>query len=227
MDLSKFKVKPDLFDSKLVSEKIADVLRENIISGNIQPGEKIGENQVAEALNISRPPVREAFRILSTEGLITLVPRKGAFVTKFSIEEVKEIYEIKSMMEGLAARLAIPIITEKKISDINSISDLMEKKIKDNNFREIQNLNIKFHRKIIEMSENKRLVNLYQSIILPVRRYQRLGLSAPLSWKTSLLEHKSIVEAIRSKNIELAERLIREHTMSATSRVIERIRKTG
>jgi DNA-binding GntR family transcriptional regulator len=218
MAISQLKIKTDLSATKLMSEEIADILRENIISGNIDQGEKVNEYQVAKLLNISRPPIREAFRLLAAEGLITLVPRKGAFVSKMTPQEVKEIYEMKSMMESFAVRLAIPIINEKEVSELDSILRLMEEKIKENNFKQIQRLNIEFHRKMIEMSKNQKLVYFYESIILPIRRYQRIGLSAPASWETSLQEHRDIVEAIRSRNIELAERLTREHRMKATAR---------
>jgi len=223
MAISQLKIKTDLSAVKLMSEEIADILRENIISGNINPGEKVNEYQVAKLLNISRPPIREAFRLLAAEGLITLVPRKGAFVSKMSSREVKEIYEMKSMMESFAVRLAIPILDEKEVSELDPILRLMEEKIKENNFKQIQRLNIEFHRRMIRMSKNQKLVHFYESIILPIRRYQRIGLSAPTSWETSLQEHRNIVEAIRSENIELAERLIRGHTMKATARVIKRL----
>ncbi len=224
MTISELKIKTDLSAAKLMSEEIADILRENIISGNLNPGEKVNEYQVAKLLNISRPPIREAFRLLAAEGLITLVPRKGAFVSELSIREVKEIYEMKSMMESFAVRLAIPVIGEKEVSGLDSILKLMEEMIKKNNFKKIQSLNIEFHRKIIEMSKNKKLIYFYESIIMPIRKYQRLGLSAPSSWKTSFKEHGDIVEAIRSRNIELAEKLTREHTMRATLRVIGRLK---
>ena len=225
MDISQLKIKSDLLHSKLMSEKIADVLRENIISGNIKGREKLNERRLSDALNISRPPIREAFRTLATEGLITLVPRKGAFVSELSMQEVKEIYEMKSMMESFATRLAIPIMGEREISELDSIPNLMEEKIRENSFEEIQRFNIEFHRKMIEMSKNQKLIRFYESIVLPIRRYQRLGLSAPSSWKISLAEHRNIVKAIRSKNVELAERLTREHTMTATLRVVSRLGK--
>ncbi len=225
MAISQLKIRTDLSATKLMSEEIADILRENIISGNLNPGEKVNEYQVAKLLNISRPPIREAFRLLAAEGLITLVPRKGAFVSELSIREVKEIYEMKSMMESFAVRSAIPVIGEKEVSGLDSILKLMEEMIKKNNFKKIQSLNIEFHRKIIEMSKNKKLIYFYESIIMPIRKYQRLGLSAPSSWKTSFKEHGDIVEAIRSRNIELAEKLTREHTMRATLRVIGRLKR--
>jgi len=74
------------------------------------------------------------------------------------------------------------------------------------------------------MSKNERLTRFYESIVLPIRKYQRIGLSAPASWETSFQEHRNIVEAIRSRNIELAEKLTREHTMRATLRVIGRLK---
>ncbi|GAG38259.1 unnamed protein product, partial [marine sediment metagenome] len=176
-------------------------------------------------LNISRPPVREAFRLLTAEGLITLVPRKGAFVSKMSSREVKEIYEMKSMMESFAVRLAIPIIDEKESSELELINNSMEEKIKQNNFKAILKLNIEFHRKMIKISKNEKLIRFYESIVLPIRRYQRVGLSAPISWETSLQEHKNITEAIRCKNVEPAEKLCREHTMRAIFRVVSRLER--
>ncbi len=223
MAISQLKIKTDLSVTRLMSEEIADILRDNIISGNINPGEKVNEYQVAKLLNISRPPIREAFRLLTAEGLITLVPRKGAFVSKLSIQEVKEIYEMKSMMESFAVRLAIPTVDEREVSKLDSINNLMEEKIKRNNFKAILKLNIEFHQKMIRMSKNQKLVHFYGSIVLPIRRYQRVGLSAPTSWETSLQEHRSIIEAIKSKNVELAERLSRGHTIKATTRVIRRL----
>jgi len=180
MTISQLKIKTDLSATRLMSEEIADILRKNIISGNINPGEKVNEYQVAKLLNISRPPIREAFRLLAAEGLITLVPRKGAFVSKLSIREVKEIYEMKSMMESFAVRLAIPIINEKEVSKLDSINNSMKEKIKQNNFKAILKLNIEFHRKMIEMSKNEKLIRFYESIVLPIRKYQRLVLSAPI-----------------------------------------------
>lgn len=223
MAISQLKIKTDLSATKLMSEEIADILRENIVSGNIDQGEKVNEYQVAKLLNISRPSIREAFRLLAAEGLITLVPRKGAFVSKMTPQEVKEIYEMKSMMESFAVRLAIPVINEKEVSELDSINNSMEEKIKQNNFKAILKLNIEFHRKMIKVSKNEKLIRFYESIVLPIRRYQRVGLSAPTSWGTSLQEHRNIVEAIKSKNIELAERLSREYTMKATARVIKRL----
>lgn len=226
MAISQLKIKTDLSVAKLMSEEIANIIRENIISGNINPGEKVNEYQVAKSLNISRPPIREAFRLLAAEGLITLVPRKGAFVSELSIQGVKEIYEMKSMMESFAVRLAIPIINEKEVSELDSINNSMEEKIKQSNFKAILKLNIEFHRKMIKMSKNEKLIRFYEGIVLPIRRYQRVGLSAPTSWETSLQEHRNIVEAIKSKNVELAERLTRGHTMKATARVIKRLEES-
>jgi len=223
MDITQLKIKPDLLESKLMSTKVAEILRENIISENLKPGEKINEFRLSQALNISRPPIREAFRTLASEGLVLLVPRKGVYVTKLSIREVKEIYQMKSMMESFATRLAIPIAEEKEILELDSILNLMEEKIKEDNFKEIQKLNIKFHRKMIKMSKNQKLINLYESIVLPIRRYQRIGLSAPSSWEISLKEHRDIAQAIKSKDIDLAEKLTREHTMSAIYRVLKRL----
>ena len=225
MDIAQLEIKPGLLDLEPISVKVAEIIRGNIIAGNLKPGEKINEYQLSKALNISRPPIREAFRTLASEGLVTFVPRKGVYVSKLSLKEVKEIYQLKIMMESFAARLAISTLKEEEILKLNSILNLMKEKIKENNFKEIQKLNIEFHRMIIKMSKNEKLISLYESIILPIRRYQRIGLSAPSSWEVSLKEHKGIVRAIESKDITLAEKLTREHTMSAMERVVERLKE--
>jgi len=224
MSLSHLKVKPDLFKSKLMSEKVADVLRENIVSGTLKAGEKLKENQIANILNISRPPIREAFRILAAEGLVILIPRKGAFVSKLSIQEAREIYTIRSMIESFAARLAIPIIKQKQISELELTLKVMERKIEETNPKEIRRVNIEFHKRIVEMSENQRLISFYKSILLPIRRYQKLALPTPPFWKISLDEHKKILEAIKCKNIELAEKLSREHITRTISRIISELK---
>jgi len=225
VDIAQLEIKPGLLDLEPISVKVAEIIRGNIIAGNLKPGEKINEYQLSKALNISRPPIREAFRTLASEGLVTFVPRKGVYVSKLSLKEVKEIYQLKIMMESFAARLAISTLKEEEILKLNSILNLMKEKIKENNFKEIQKLNIEFHRMIIKMSKNEKLISLYESIILPIRRYQRIGLSAPSSWEVSLKEHKGIVRAIESKDITLAEKLTREHTMSAMERVVERLKE--
>ena len=214
-------LKIDIPDSRLLTSKVADKIREFIILGKFKPGERLVEIKLAESLGISRQPIREAFRILELEHLITLIPRKGAYVSKISLKETKEIYETRAMIEGFAAQLAISHITQKDISQLESILDLMEKSIKENNLKKVIQYNLYFHRKIVSLSKNGNLTKVYESMLLPVRRYQKMGLSLQSSWVISLEEHRSILEALNSRDIKRAEEMCRNHVLKAEKRLID------
>lgn len=182
------------------------------------------ESHLAERLDISRQPIREAFHILELEGLVTLVPRKGAWVSEIPLGEVKEIYETRAMMESFSARLVIPNMDEGTISQLESVLTAIKQKIREKNLAAVLRLNFEFHQKLIKMTRNPRLIQFYESIVLLMKRYQSIGLAPPLSWKTSWEEHNEILAAIKSRDIEAAERLCREHVLKAGEKVSRRLK---
>ena len=214
-------LKIDIPDSRLLTSKVADKIREFIILGEFKPGERLVESKLAESLGISRQPVREAFRILELEHLITIVPRKGAYVSEISLKETKEIYQTRAMIEGFAAQLAISHITPKDLSQLEAILDLMGKSIQENNLQKVIQYNLSFHRKIVSLSKNDNLAKVYESMLLPVRRYQKMGLSLQSSWAVSLEEHRTILEALNSRDIKRAEEMCRNHVLKAEKRLID------
>ena len=216
-------LKIEIPDSRLLTSKVADKIREFIILGKFKPGERLVESKLAESLGISRQPIREAFRILELEHLITLIPRKGAYISEISLQETKEIYEIRAMIEGFAAQLAIPHLTQKDLSRLELIFDLMEKAIRENNLEKVIQYNLSFHQKIVSLSKNGNLAKVYRSMLLPVRRYQKMGLSLHSSWVVSLEEHREILEALNSRDIKRAEEMCRNHVLKAEKRLIDRL----
>jgi DNA-binding GntR family transcriptional regulator len=216
-------LKIEIPDSRLLTSKVADKIREFIILGKFKPGERLVESKLAESLGISRQPIREAFRILELEHLITLIPRKGAYISEISLQETKEIYEIRAMIEGFAAQLAIPHLTQKDLSRLELIFDLMEKAIRENNLEKVIQYNLSFHQKIVSLSKNGNLAKVYGSMLLPVRKYQKMGLSLHTSWVVSLEEHREILEALNSRDIKRAEEMCRNHVLKAEKRLIDRL----
>jgi DNA-binding GntR family transcriptional regulator len=214
-------LKIEIPDSRLLTSKVADKIREFITLGEFKPGERLIESKLAESLGISRQPVREAFRILELEHLLTIIPRKGAYVSEISLKETKEIYQTRAMIEGFAAQLAISHITPKDLSQLESILDLMEKSIKENNLQKVIQYNLSFHQKIVSLSKNGNLAKVYESMLLPVRRYQKMGFSLQSSWVVSLEEHRSILEALNSRDIKRAEEMCRNHVLKAEKRLID------
>jgi len=125
------------------------------------------------------------------------------------------------MIEGFAAQLAISHITPKDLSRLESILDLMEKSIRENDFKKVIKYNLSFHQKMVNLSQNGNLVKVYDSMLLPVRRYQKMGLSLQSSWEVSLEEHRKILEALNSRDIKRAEEMCRHHVLKAEKRLID------
>lgn len=216
-------LKIEVPDQKLLASRVADKLRELIVSGQLKAGEKLTETQLAKKMGVSRFPIRSAFHILELEGLISLVPRRGAFVAEISIDEVKEIYEIKSMIEGYTANLATQNITKKEEKRLKSILNKAKICIEKDDFEGILNTNYEFHTKIVEISKNKKLFSFYKSLILPIKKYQSYSLSPPWSPTISLEEHWKILDLICKKESSKAEQLAKEHAWKAGMRVKNRL----
>jgi DNA-binding GntR family transcriptional regulator len=221
--MENFDLKIEYPDPKLLPSRIAEKIRELITLGKLKPGERLKENKLAESSNLSRQPIREALRILELENLITIIPRKGAYVSEISLKEIEEIYEIRAMIDGYAARLAVPSITRQDLDELDEVVDLMGEAVREDDFEKLIKQNLSFHQKIITLSKNDTLVKLYESVLLPVRRYQRMGLSLHSSWLVSLEEHRDILEALTSGDIEQVERVCREHALGAEKRLVDRL----
>jgi DNA-binding GntR family transcriptional regulator len=127
------------------------------------------------------------------------------------------------MIEGFAAQLAIPHLTQKDLSRLELIFDLMEKAIRENNLEKVVQYNLSFHQKIVSLSKNGNLAKVYRSMLLPVIRYQKMGLSLHTSWVVSLEEHREILEALNSRDIKRAEEMCRNHVLKAEKRLIDRL----
>lgn len=125
------------------------------------------------------------------------------------------------MIEGFAAQLAISHITQKDLSRLELIVDLMEKSIREDNLEKVIQYNLSFHQKIVSLSKNGNLAKVYRSMLLPVIRYQKMGLSLHSSWVVSLEEHRRILEALNSRDIKRAEEMCRNHVLKAEKRLID------
>ena len=172
-----------IIDHKPLPDKIAEYIRNQIIQGKLKPGEKILEAQLAEDLNISRTPIREAIRLLECEGFVELLPRRGAIVKDFSEKDLQDTVEVKACLESLAAELIMDKITDKTLSRLESIIEneikiLNENKSGDSIYKFLKELS-KFHDTIIELCDNRQLVDLNIKIENHIKRYRFFYLSHP------------------------------------------------
>ena len=198
--------------------KVFHKLREDILSGVYQDHEELREVAIGEEMGVSRTPVREALRQLELEGLVTLVPNRGAYVTGISSKDVRDIYEIRSMLEGLCARWATEHITQKEIEALEEVILLSEfylKKPGQEQARQVAELDGKFHKILYEASNSRILEHVLSDFHKYVKMARTLSVEEQDRAVKSVEEHREILEAIRYKDAGRAEALADRHIRKA------------
>lgn len=198
-------------------ESIADNARKylegRIFRGELHPGQQIKEQEIASFLGISRPPIREALKLLEAEGLITRKPNRGAFVTTITEKDAWEIYILKSDLYELSTRLAFEKISDRDIrlweETIREMEECANEEPPD--IIRYQSLNKRFHDIMIKASGHMRLRKILQIMHNQVKRLSCMSLTNKEHLDESLYYHKRILEAIKARDITLATRLTREH----------------
>lgn len=190
-------------------ELIADAIRSSILRGHFRPGDKLDQQEIANELAVSRIPVREALRTLDAEGMITLIPNKGAVVTERTVEELTELYFIRGVLEGAAAERAAGYMDEKRLVKMESIIEAAER---SNDLEKLLNLNNDFHMMLYEAFPQPLTVDLIQQLRNKVAPYNRLYLDLAGSNKAAAwADHRRIYEACRLKDPELAKTETQQH----------------
>jgi DNA-binding GntR family transcriptional regulator len=193
---------------KSLTAVVLDDIRRRILTGSFQPGERITESEVAAKLGISRSPVREAFRILEREGLITTLPRKGSFITEISPQDVDELFDLREILECHA----IDCIKKRAARSPDEIKPLLEE-VRGELNKEPDRFTVisGFHYSLVELTNNYRLIELYKILAVSLRRYQLIYLSKKGQRDISLEHHRGIVDALRRGEYSLTKKLLRSH----------------
>jgi DNA-binding GntR family transcriptional regulator len=195
--------------------RVFKYIKAQIITGVYQPGESLVEAKLAEELKVSRTPIREAIRLLELEGLVETTHHKGAVVLGISAKDVEDIFAIRSMVEGLAARWAAQNIEEEQIKEMEKLVDLMEFYAQKKDINELAELDHKFHEVIFEASGSK-ILNLTLSNLHQYVQLARLeSLKFPMRPPQTLEEHRAVLQAFKEKNPEAAEALLTQHVRNA------------
>ena len=186
-------------------------IREDILSGKYEQNEELRENTIAQELGVSRTPVREALRQLELEGLVTIIPNKGAYVNGISEKDIHDIYVIRSYMEGLCARWACEKMTESCLKDLDEVVELTEFYIRKGNTEQIVELDNRFHELLYRACDSKWLDHMLTDFHHYVERVRMKSLADPKRAEKSNEEHRAIVEALRKRDGAEAESLAHEH----------------
>ena len=201
-----------------LTDEIADVVRERILKGEYEIGEKIKENQIASELKVSCTPIREAFKLLENEGLIDYIPNRGCFAKGFTKQDVDDIYAVREALEELAVRWAVARITEPELTALEEQVDLMEFYTKKKDKKRVLELNTSFHEVIYASARSRFLAQVlrsYKEYIEKTRKsifYEQSYLEGILS------EHRAIFEAIKDRDEERAVEAISKHLEASQDR---------
>ncbi|MCD8038635.1 MAG: GntR family transcriptional regulator [Lachnospiraceae bacterium] len=219
--MGEYDVNYEASDKYSLGSRVFYKLREDILNGKYNENDELREAAVGEELGVSRTPVREAFRQLELEGLIRIVPNKGAYVTGISSSDVADIYEIRSLLEGLCARWATKKITKDAIEEMEETILLSEFHLKKGHYDQLTELDNRFHMQLYEACESKMLIHLLKDFHQYVQKERQKTLSGRERSSAAVAEHKSIMEAIRDGNAELAQRLANEHVCNAYKNMVK------
>jgi DNA-binding GntR family transcriptional regulator len=207
--------------ARMLTSHIVDELRGRIESGQVKPGERLNEATLAEEMNTSRGPIREAIRTLSGMGLVTPVPNRGVFVRQVSVAEMMEIYEMRALMLGFAAERTAEHLTPARKKILATLLEQMEAAAKAGRGGRYYELNLRFHAAITEFSNNRRIARVYADCVKELHLFRRPPFAYPAKMQRSNREHRAMYEAIVAGRGADARRLAEEHVRSGRQRLLE------
>ena len=204
-----------------LAESVADLLRESIAVGKIAAGSRLVESEVANQLNISRGPIREAFRILETEGLLESHPGRGSYVTQTSERDIREVYSLRCLLEEEAFRLAVPRRTDKDLNHLEKTLNAMFAAANDGDHAKVLELDLEFHRQIWEIADHQRLKNMLKELTTQVRMYIAVQTKIYDDLAAGIADHQILLDAIRDQNEEIGTQTMRKHLQLAADMVTD------
>ena len=206
--------------------RVFQKIREDILNGKYKENDELRENTIGKELGVSRTPVREALRQLELEGLVAIIPNRGAYVTGISHKDIWDIYKIRSMLEGLCARWATENITEAQIDELEEtilLSEFQMKKESGFNAEQVAALDGRFHAILYDASGSRILSHVLTDFHNYVQTARRTSIVSEDRARKSIREHRQILRAIHDRDAEMAEQLANEHIMH----VMQNLKKQG
>ena len=219
--MSAYDLKNEVTDKYSLRGRVFNKVREDILSGKYKENEELKEIAIGEDLGVSRTPVREAFRQLELEGLIKIIPNKGAYVTGITVEDVKDIYMIRSRLEGLCAAWACENISTEQLEEMEENIYLAKFHAERGHFEQMSELDSRFHEIMYEACASKMLEHLLRDFHQYVQRVRRKTLSTIERSLASNAEHQAIMEAIKANDPKRADELATLHIHNAYENMVK------
>ncbi len=200
-----------VIQKKTLHEEIANNLREMIMSGELREGDKIKENELCEMMGISKTPLREALRVLSAEGLIRLIPNRGSFVTTPTFEEIKEMFDVMVVLEGVCARTAAEKMSDRDFAKLEALHRKLEDNFRLKDQKEYIKQNNLYHAFVQELAGNNTLNQIVNGLRKKILLYRFQSLNLPGRFEHSIAEHRRLLAAFKARDAEKAELLMKSH----------------
>lgn len=196
-------------------ESIAEELRRRMIGGVYQAGERLTEERLTRELGVSRPPLREAMRVLQQEGLLTAEPRRGVFVTPLTAADVREIYSLRHALENLAVELAVPVADEGLLARMLEALADMRRSVRNRDRAALTLDNLRFHQALVSLARHDRLQRAYDSLMAQLQMCMSLNLRFRESLSGNLSDvvarHTHLLDLIRGGDAHAVQRALAEH----------------
>lgn len=199
----------------LVQEEIERL----IMTGSLQPGNRINETELAQRYGTSRGPVREALRALEEVGLVRTEKNRGVFVREISFEEADEIYELREALEEIVGRRVAKRATEDQIKHLHGLVDAMQKAAKSKEAEEYARLNLQFHEMLLQTAASQKLTETYKRLVKELHLFRMRALTEGGGLHVSAPEHREIVNAIESRDPDKSGQALKAHVTTSRERM--------
>ena len=204
-------------------EVVFNTLRDDILRGELEPGERLMEIHLAEKLGVSRTPVREAIRKLELEGLVKMIPRRGAVVASITISDLEDVLEVRKVLEQLTVKLACEKITDEEIALLKKYHEEFAKAINTNDLTSLAEKDVSFHDVIYNASHNNRLIQILNNLREQMYRYRLEYIKDRQKRKLLVSEHEKILNAVMNRDSTTAEAAIDAHIANQEKTIIENL----
>ena len=204
---------------------VFNTLRQAILRGELKPGERLMEIQLANKLGVSRTPIREAIRKLELEGLVLMIPRKGAEVAEITEKNLRDVLEVRCALEELAVQLACDRMDEEGVRELRAAAETFESILNSDDITQIAQADVAFHDIIYASTDNRRLIQLLNNLREQMYRYRIEYLKKKECYPQLLNEHQTIIDAIAGHDKELATKFTSQHIKNQAETVVGTIRE--
>jgi DNA-binding GntR family transcriptional regulator len=202
----------------LLAERLSDWIRDEIVSGRMAPGERLVEQALAKRCSVSRVPLREALRIVASEGLLTLTPHRGAVVMPLSNLELEELFDLRMALEGFAAAAVARRQPAANLSSLRRLNDTMAAFVRAQDYESYHGIAASFHAELVASAGNALLVETYDRVKIRFRRYQAVLSRIPELPPRSVVEHTDILDAVARGDPIAARDLAESHIRTLVER---------